>query len=71
MIQDTAIKEMQADVKRLADDIDFVLRVLTDSEFTDEDREFYLGTRQAWKQVEQGKLTTYSEEEFKKRWGSP
>ena len=68
MVQESVIKEMQADVKRLADDIDFVLRVLTDPEFTDEDREFYLGTRQARKQVEQGKLTTYSEEEFKERW---
>ncbi len=71
MAQDTAIKEMQADVKRIADDIDFVLRVLTDPEFTDEDREFYLGTRQARKQVEQGNVTTYCEEEFKERWGSP
>ena len=68
MEQARQFKNIQEEVKRLSDDMTFILGVMTDPEFNDEDREFYLRTRQAQREVEQGKVTTYSEKEFKKRW---
>lgn len=71
MEQDQQLRQMRAEMKRLSDDMEFILRVMTDPEFTKEDREFYLGTHQALKEVEKGKVTTYSEKQFKERWGTP
>ncbi len=68
MEQAPQFKNIQEEVKRLSDDMTFILGVMTDPEFNDEDREFYLRTRQAQREVEQGKVATYSENEFKKRW---
>ncbi len=68
MEQAPQLKQMNAKLQRLAEDLEFIMQILTDPEFTDEDREFYLRTRQAQREVEQGKVTTYSEKEFKKRW---
>ncbi len=59
---------MNTQLQRLAEDLEFIMQILTDPEFTDEDREFYLGTRQAQRQIDEGKGITSSEEEFWKRW---
>ncbi len=46
---------MNAQRQRLAEDMEFIMQILTDPESTDEDREFYLRTRQAQREIDEGK----------------
>ncbi len=59
---------MNAQLQRLAEDMEFIMQILTDPELTDEDSEFYLRTRQAQREIDEGKGITSFEEEFLKRW---
>ena len=68
MEQTTQINEMQNELKRLKEDVTFIMQVLTDPDFSQEDREFYMRTWQAQKEIDQGEYIAHTEEEFKARW---